>query len=57
MRDEFECEDCRYCNLNRYYHGEWYCRNPEVSIFDLPVDPEKCFEEKKKEKEGAQNER
>lgn len=47
---ELECEDCKFCNLNKYYRGEWYCNNPKVSIFDLTVDPGKCFE--KREQKG-----
>ncbi len=44
------CKDCRYCNLDRYYRGEWYCWSPQVSIFDLPVDPKKCFEGREQKK-------
>ena len=44
------CKDCRCCNLDRYYRGEWYCWSPQVSIFDLPVDPKKCFEGREQKK-------
>lgn len=45
-----ECKNCIYCNLSKYYSGKWYCNSPEVSIFDLPTDMEKCFMEKKRRK-------
>lgn len=44
------CTDCKYCNLGKYHSGKWYCSSPAVSVFNLPVDTEKCF--KKREKKG-----
>lgn len=38
-----KCKDCRYCDRRKFNAGKWYCNNPKVSIFSLPVDTEKCF--------------
>lgn len=43
-KNEKSCENCRYCNLGAFHGGRWYCRSPKVSIFQLPVDIENCFE-------------
>lgn len=43
-RNKVDCENCKHCNKNAYHTGQWYCNNPNVSVMDLPVDIEKCFE-------------
>ena len=45
-----ECKNCKYCNKKAFNRGMWYCNNPEVSVFNLPVDTEKCFIERKEKK-------
>ena len=40
---QIACENCKYCNLGAYHRGKWYCENPEISIFDVPVEIEQCF--------------
>lgn len=51
------CKECKYCNLGKYNSGRWYCSSPNVSIFALPPDMEKCFEPIEKKKRGnKQNE-
>lgn len=50
-----KCTECKYCNLNKYHRGKWYCSSPNVSIFNLPPDMEKCF--KKREKKYANRNR
>lgn len=43
-----DCENCIYCHLGAYHSGKWYCTNPNVSVFNIPVDIEKCFVRKEK---------
>ncbi len=46
MADE-KCKLCAYCNMKKFNSGKWYCANPKVSVFDLPIPPEKpCFKKK-----------
>lgn len=41
-KQEVSCDNCKYCNLNAYHKGKWYCS--KHSVFDCPVDIEECFE-------------
>lgn len=41
-KQEPSCDNCKYCDLNAYHNGKWYCS--KRSIFDCPVDVLKCFE-------------
>lgn len=43
-KHELSCDNCRYCNLNAYHNGKWYCS--KRSVFDCHVDMSKCFETK-----------
>ena len=43
-KKEISCDNCKYCNLNAFHRGQWYCR--KQSIFPLPVKIEECFENK-----------
>ena len=43
-KKEISCDNCKYCNLNAFHRGQWYCR--KQSIFSLPVKIEECFENK-----------
>ena len=43
-----DCENCKYCHLGAYHNGKWYCTNPNVSIFGIPSEIEKCFVRKGK---------
>lgn len=41
-KKEIRCENCIYCNLGAFHSGKWYCK--KISVFDNPIDIEKCFE-------------
>ena len=41
-----ECTECKHCNLGAYHSGKWYCRSPKVSVFNLPIKIEECYEPK-----------
>ncbi len=43
------CCSCFWCDLEAFHAGSWYCKNPGVSVFDLPVDFKKCFRLKEEE--------
>lgn len=43
-KQELSCDNCKYCDLNAYHRGMWYCSLH--SVFDCPVDVTKCFEPK-----------
>ncbi len=43
-----KCTTCKHCNLGKYHAGKWYCNSPGVSIFSIPVDMNRCFEQKEK---------
>lgn len=43
-KQEVSCENCKYCNLNAYHSGKWYCQ--KNSVFNENMDIEKCFERK-----------
>lgn len=40
---EKSCENCRHCNLLAFHRGQWYCN--KISVFDVPVETKKCFED------------
>mgnify|MGYP004480223417 FL=1 len=43
-----DCKDCAFCNLKKLNCGKWYCMNPDVSVFNLPVPEDKpCFTPRK----------
>lgn len=39
---ELSCDNCKYCDLNDFHKGQWYCR--KRSVFSCPVAIEECFE-------------
>jgi hypothetical protein len=42
-KNQVECTNCKYCNLNAYHSGKWYCS--KINTFDIPViNIEECFE-------------
>lgn len=49
---ERKCIDCAYCDEKKFHCGKWYCMNPEVSVFNLPVPINKpCFKPRKRNNE------
>lgn len=38
------CDNCKWCNLKAFYNGKWYCKNPKIGVFNLPVDIKECFD-------------
>ena len=46
IMENSRCSECRHCDLSRYNSGKWYCSSPEVSVFSLPPDTDKCFEKR-----------
>ena len=45
-KNRVSCENCKHCHLGAFHSGKWYCKNPKVSVFNLPVNIEECFERK-----------
>jgi hypothetical protein len=43
-KNQIECSNCKFCNLNAFYKGAWYCN--KRSVFDIPTEIEECFERK-----------
>lgn len=37
------CENCKFCHKGAFHSGKWYCTNPDVSVFNVPIEIEKCF--------------
>lgn len=50
QKNKISCKNCVYCHLSAYHSGKWYCKNPNVSVFNPPGDIEKCFQRKEKVK-------
>ena len=46
--NEVSCANCKHCNLGARYSGKWYCKNPNISVFEPPMSFEECFERKEK---------
>lgn len=43
-KQEVSCDNCRYCNLNAYHSGGWYCT--KNSVFDVIENIDECFEKR-----------
>lgn len=43
-----DCKNYAFCDLRKLNRGKWYCMNPQVSVFSLPVPEDKpCFTPRK----------
>lgn len=43
-KQETSCDNCKFCDLNAFHRGQWYCR--KQSVCSPAVEIEKCFENK-----------
>ena len=39
-----KCVSCKWCNTKAFYSGKWYCKNPNISVFEPPHDFDDCYE-------------
>lgn len=51
-KNEVLCENCKHCHSGAYHSGKWYCSSPNVSVFNIPQDIEKCFERRNEGGDG-----
>lgn len=50
-KQKVSCDNCKYCDLNDYHSGRWYCR--KRSVFDEIVKIEECFERQTERKNNV----
>ena len=41
-----KCLSCKWCNVKAFNGGKWYCKNPNISVFEPPYSFDECYEEK-----------